>query len=86
MRSGDVTLVRRVFLGLLGPGGAGIVSGAKVHRLVGGANGSCLGGLLPGGDRFRIDSIVGGFPVVTTSQYRAGGHGTGRPGQDLYAR
>jgi hypothetical protein len=70
MRSGDVTVGRRVFLGLLGLGGAGIVFGAKVQRVVGDAIGSGLGGLLPGGDRFRIYSIAGGFPVIAPSRYR----------------
>jgi DMSO/TMAO reductase YedYZ molybdopterin-dependent catalytic subunit len=70
MRSDDVTVGRRVFLGLLGLGGAGIVFGAKVQRVVGDAIGSGLGGLLPGGDRFRIYSIAGGFPVVSRSHYR----------------
>jgi DMSO/TMAO reductase YedYZ molybdopterin-dependent catalytic subunit len=70
MRSGEITVGRRVFLGLLGLGGAGIVFGAKVQRVVGDAIGSGLGGLLPGGDRFRIYSIAGGFPVIAPSQYR----------------
>jgi DMSO/TMAO reductase YedYZ molybdopterin-dependent catalytic subunit len=35
MRSDDVSVGRRVFLGLLDLGGAGIVHGAKVQRMVG---------------------------------------------------
>jgi hypothetical protein len=42
MRSGDVAVGRRVFLGLLGLGGAGIVFGAKVQRVLGDAIGSGL--------------------------------------------
>ena len=45
MRSDDVTVGRRVFLGLLGLGGVGIVFGAKVERMV--SDGSGLGGLPP---------------------------------------
>jgi DMSO/TMAO reductase YedYZ molybdopterin-dependent catalytic subunit len=51
-------------------GGAGIVIGAKIQSAVGGAIGSGLGGLLPGGDEFRIYSITGSFPVIPRSKYR----------------
>ena len=61
---------RRVFLGMVGLGAVGVVFGAKVQNVIGNAIGSGLGGLLPGGDRFRIYSITGTFPVDLTSEYR----------------
>jgi DMSO/TMAO reductase YedYZ molybdopterin-dependent catalytic subunit len=51
-------------------GAAGIVFGAKVQNVVGSALGSGLGGLLPGGDRFRIYTITGSYPEVSDSDYR----------------
>jgi DMSO/TMAO reductase YedYZ molybdopterin-dependent catalytic subunit len=51
-------------------GAAGITLGARVQRFVGAAVGSGLGGLLPGGDRFRIYTITGSFPVISPSEYR----------------
>ena len=61
---------RRVFLGMVAAGGAGIVFGARVQSVVGDALGSGLGGLLPGGDRFRIYTITNSFPVIEPSKYR----------------
>ncbi len=61
---------RRVFLGMVAAGAAGIVYGAKVQSVVGDALGSGLGGLLPGGDRFRIYTITNSFPVIEPSKYR----------------
>jgi DMSO/TMAO reductase YedYZ molybdopterin-dependent catalytic subunit len=51
-------------------GAAGIALGAKAQSLVGDALGSGLGGLLPGGDRFRIYSVSGTFPVISPDRYR----------------
>jgi DMSO/TMAO reductase YedYZ molybdopterin-dependent catalytic subunit len=61
---------RRVFLGMTALGAAGIVIGAKIQSSVGGAIGSGLGGLLPGGDEFRIYSITGSFPDIAPSKYQ----------------
>ena len=65
-----VAVGRRVFLGLVGLGAVGIVFGAKVQNVIGNVVGSGLGGLLPGGDRFRIYSVSGSFPSITPSEYR----------------
>jgi DMSO/TMAO reductase YedYZ molybdopterin-dependent catalytic subunit len=51
-------------------GAAGIAFGAKVQDVVGAAFGSGLGGLLPGGDRFRIYSVSGTLPVISRDRYR----------------
>ncbi|HUZ40578.1 MAG TPA: molybdopterin-dependent oxidoreductase [Acidimicrobiales bacterium] len=65
-----VNVGRRVFLGLSALGALGIAFGNSVQNFVGGAVGSGLGGLLPGGDRFRIYSITGTFPKITRVKYR----------------
>ncbi len=67
---GKVAVGRRVFLGMAALGAAGIAFGAKVQHLVGGAVGSGLGGLLPGGDRFRIYTITGTLPEISRDEYR----------------
>ena len=51
-------------------GAAGIALGAKAQSLIGDATGSGLGGLLPGGDRFRIYSVSGTFPAIPPDKYR----------------
>jgi DMSO/TMAO reductase YedYZ molybdopterin-dependent catalytic subunit len=51
-------------------GAAGIAFGSNVQRFLGNAVGSGLGGILPGGDRFRIYTITGGFPAIADSDYR----------------
>ncbi len=61
---------RRVFLGLVGLGALGVAFGGAVQSQLGRLLGSGFGGLLPGGDRFRIYSINGDFPVISTSKYR----------------
>lgn len=66
----SVPMGRRVFLGIAGLGALGVIFGSKVQRVVGDAIGTGLGGLLPGGDRFRIYSITGSFPSVTPDAYR----------------
>ncbi len=55
---------------MVGVGALGIVFGAKVQRVVGDALGSGLGGLLPGGDRFRIYTITNSFPSISDARYR----------------
>jgi DMSO/TMAO reductase YedYZ molybdopterin-dependent catalytic subunit len=66
----QVAVGRRVFLGMVALGAAGIAFGAKAQSAIGDAIGSGLGGLLPGGDRFRIYSVAGAFPVVSPAKYR----------------
>lgn len=65
-----VAVGRRVFLGLVGLGAAGVVVGGKVQNALGNLAGSGLGGLLPFGDHFRIYSISGTYPVIPRSEYR----------------
>jgi DMSO/TMAO reductase YedYZ molybdopterin-dependent catalytic subunit len=65
-----VAVGRRVFLGIVGLGAAGIVFGSKVQNVLSDVVGSGLGGLLPFGDHFRIYSITGKFPVISRSEYR----------------
>jgi DMSO/TMAO reductase YedYZ molybdopterin-dependent catalytic subunit len=55
---------------MVAAGAVGVVFGAKVQKAVGSALGSGLGGLLPGGDRFRIYTITDSFPDISDSQYR----------------
>ena len=55
---------------MVGAGVVGVVFGSKVQKAVGSALGSGLGGLLPGGDRFRIYTITDSFPDISDSQYR----------------
>ena len=65
-----VNVGRRVFLGLAGLGALGVAFGNSVQNFLGNAFGSGLGGLLPGGDRFRIYSITGTYPKVSRDKYR----------------
>jgi DMSO/TMAO reductase YedYZ molybdopterin-dependent catalytic subunit len=65
-----VPVGRRVFLGVAALGALGVAFGASVQNFIGDALGSGLGGLLPGGDRFRIYSITGTFPKIKDSDYR----------------
>jgi DMSO/TMAO reductase YedYZ molybdopterin-dependent catalytic subunit len=51
-------------------GAVGIAFGARVQAVVGSALGSGLGGLLPGGDRFRIYTITNSFPQIARASYR----------------
>jgi DMSO/TMAO reductase YedYZ molybdopterin-dependent catalytic subunit len=55
---------------MVAAGAVGVAFGAKVQSAVGDAIGSGLGGLLPGGDRFRIYTITGSFPDIARSKYR----------------
>lgn len=61
---------RRVFLGMAGFGAAGVVFGSRIQGVLGGLIGSGLGGILPGGNRFRIYTITGSFPQISSSSYQ----------------
>jgi DMSO/TMAO reductase YedYZ molybdopterin-dependent catalytic subunit len=65
-----VAVGRRVFLGIVALGAAGVAFGSRVQSVLSGAIGSGLGGLIPGGDRFRIYTITGTFPEISPEQYR----------------
>jgi DMSO/TMAO reductase YedYZ molybdopterin-dependent catalytic subunit len=65
-----IAVGRRVFLGMGALGAAGILFGAKIQNALGSAFGSGLGGLLPGGDSFRIYTVSGNYPVVSRAEYR----------------
>jgi DMSO/TMAO reductase YedYZ molybdopterin-dependent catalytic subunit len=65
-----VAVGRRVFLGVTGLGALGVVFGASIQNFLGNVFGSGFGGLLPGGDRFRIYSITGKYPKIRDSDYR----------------
>ncbi len=66
----SVNVGRRVFLGLAALGALGVTLGNSVQNFLGDAIGSGLGGLLPGGDRFRIYSITGNYPKISRDKYR----------------
>lgn len=61
---------RRVFLGMVALGAAGIAFGSAVQSRVGRSLGSGLAGFLPGGDVFEIYSVSDTFPVIAASAYR----------------
>ena len=61
---------RRLFLGLVAFGAGGIVFGESVQNLVSTKLGSGLASLLPGGDHFRIYSITGTYPLISTKKYQ----------------
>jgi DMSO/TMAO reductase YedYZ molybdopterin-dependent catalytic subunit len=61
---------RRVFLGIVALGAVGIAFGERVQNFFGAEVGSGLGGLLPGGNRFRLYTISGSFPVIPRSKFR----------------
>jgi DMSO/TMAO reductase YedYZ molybdopterin-dependent catalytic subunit len=65
-----IAVGRRVFLGIAALGAAGVVFGARVQNGLGNALGSGLGGLLPGGNRFRIYTITNSYPKISRSAYR----------------
>ena len=73
----EVPVGRRVFLGLLGLGGAGVLFGARIQdgleRVA--TNVPGLSSLLPG-DRFRIYTVTGRLPQRSEAEYRlrVGGH------------
>ena len=63
-------LGRRAFIGFVALGALGVAVGGKVQSFLDNAAGSGLGGILPFGDRFRIYSITGKYPEVSTDSYR----------------
>jgi DMSO/TMAO reductase YedYZ molybdopterin-dependent catalytic subunit len=65
-----INVGRRVFLGLTVLGALGVAFGNSAQNFLGSAFGSGLGGLLPGGDRFRIYSITGSYPKISRKKYR----------------
>ncbi len=65
-----VAVGRRVFLGVTGLAALGVAFGSSIQNFLGNVFGSGLGGLLPGGDRFRIYSITGKYPTIKDSDYR----------------
>jgi DMSO/TMAO reductase YedYZ molybdopterin-dependent catalytic subunit len=74
--TGEVRVGRRVFLGLVGLGAAGIVLGARaqdwLERVVGpiiSKDGTGLSALLPIG-RFRIYTVTGDLPSRSQTEYR----------------
>ena len=67
---GEVNVGRRVFLGLAVLGSLGVAFGNSVQNFLGDAFGSGLGGILPGGDRFRYYSITGNNPKIAPDAYR----------------
>jgi DMSO/TMAO reductase YedYZ molybdopterin-dependent catalytic subunit len=65
-----VPVGRRVFLGMVGLGAAGVVVGASVQAKLGQWLGSGLASVLPGGDHFQIYSVTGTFPSISPDAYR----------------
>ncbi|HEY5266160.1 MAG TPA: molybdopterin-dependent oxidoreductase [Acidimicrobiales bacterium] len=65
-----VNVGRRMFLGLAVLGAVGVAFGNGIQNFLGNAFGSGLGGLLPGGDRFRIYSITGSYPEISEEKFR----------------
>jgi DMSO/TMAO reductase YedYZ molybdopterin-dependent catalytic subunit len=65
-----VPVGRRVFLGIGGLAALGVAFGSGISNFLGNVFGSGVGGLLPGGDRFRIYSITGKYPKIKDSDYR----------------
>lgn len=61
---------RRLFLGLVALGGAGVAFGGQVQKALSSKLGSGFASLLPGGDHFRIYTITGSYPDVPTSSFR----------------
>lgn len=72
----SVPVGRRVFLGMVGLGGIGVLVGSYVQRGVGAAvskvsaGGGGLAALIPGADRFRIYSVTPGLPDIAPGTYR----------------
>jgi hypothetical protein len=68
---------RRLFLGVLAAGALGVAFGSDLQRGVGdllsgvaSTNGSGLGALIPGADRFRIYTVTSGYPWKPPSRYK----------------
>lgn len=68
--AGNVRVGRRIFLGAATLGALGVAFGASVQSHVARALGTGLGGLLPGGDRFRLYTVSGSYPDIKDNQYR----------------
>ena len=67
---------RRVLLGMMGAGAAGILFGSTAQRWVGdvlspftSSSGFGLGSILPAANRFRIYSITGAIPTTSPATY-----------------
>src|SRR5271154_5204896 len=67
---GRINVGRRGFLGVTVLGALGVAFGNSAENFLGSVFGSGLGGLLPGGDRFRIYSITGSYPKISRKKYR----------------
>ena len=67
---GRINVGRRIFLGVGALGALGVAFGNSVSNFLGNVFGSGLGGLLPGGDHWRIYSITGTYPKIKESDYR----------------
>jgi DMSO/TMAO reductase YedYZ molybdopterin-dependent catalytic subunit len=65
-----IAVGRRVFLGAAALTAAGIAFGSRVQTAVSDLVGSGLGGLIPGGNRFRLYTITGEFLQIPDSEYR----------------
>ena len=61
---------RRVFLGMVVAGAAGIAFGADVQGKVAKTLGPGLASVLPGGDQFQIYSVSETFPTIAPDAYR----------------
>jgi DMSO/TMAO reductase YedYZ molybdopterin-dependent catalytic subunit len=65
-----VRMGRRVFLGMVGLGAAGVAFGSGAQKVIGSVLGSGLFSFLPGGEGFRIYTITGSFPAIPREKYR----------------
>jgi DMSO/TMAO reductase YedYZ molybdopterin-dependent catalytic subunit len=65
-----VPIGRRVFLGMGALAAIGVTFGSKIQSVISNTVGSGLGGLIPGGNRFRIYTITGSLPVIPPEEYR----------------
>ena len=65
-----VNVGRRLFIGLVAAGAAGIAFGSGAQRVIGQKLGTGFGALLPGGDRFRIYSVTGQYPAIAPRRYQ----------------
>jgi DMSO/TMAO reductase YedYZ molybdopterin-dependent catalytic subunit len=71
-RAGEkkIPLGRRLFIGMGALGVLGVLIGSKIQSVLSSAAGSGLGGLLPGGNHWRIYTITGNLPEIPTKDYR----------------
>lgn len=67
---------RRLFLGIVGLGVAGVAFGSRLEGVVGSALsgianpvGSGLGALVPGAERFRLYTVTGSYPAIAPVRY-----------------